>query len=160
MGTHLRQQFVLLHSYQLSKKMVKAGDQMGAARMLLRVAQNVSKFPVHLVNILTSTVICCQRSGLKASAYEYAVQLMRPENRSKIDNDDIKRKIEAIVRRSKSEKEEAEEEKTPCPISQQPIPTTELECPTTRDAIPMCVVTGQHMIIDDWCICPNSKYPA
>ncbi len=159
-STHLRQQFVLLHSYQLSKKMVKAGDQMGAARMLLRVAQNVSKFPVHLVNILTSTVICCQRSGLKASAYEYAVQLMRPENRSKIDNDDIKRKIEAIVRRSKSEKEEAEEEKTPCPISQQHIPTTELECPTTRDAIPMCVVTGQHMILDDWCICPNSKYPA
>ena len=159
-STHLRQQFVLLHSYQLSKKMVKSGDQMAAARMLLRVAQSVSKFPAHLVNILTSTVICCQRSGLKASAYEYAVQLMRPEHRSKIDNDDIKRKIEAIVRRSKSDKEEAEEEKTLCPISLQPIPCTELECPTTRDAIPMCVVTGQHMLLDDWCICPNSKYPA
>ena len=42
-STHLRQQFVLLHSYQLSK-LAKSGDNMGAARMLLRVAQNV-KFP-------------------------------------------------------------------------------------------------------------------
>jgi WD repeat-containing protein 19 len=159
-STHLRQQFVLLHSYQLSKKLIKSGDQQGAARMLLRVAQSVSKFPTHLVNILTSTIICCQRAGLKASAYEYAVMLMRPEYRSKIDNDDIKRKIEAIVRRSKSEKEELEEEKSMCPISQQPIPATELECPTTRDAIPMCIITGQHMLLDDWCICPNSKYPA
>ena len=159
-STHLRQQFVLLHSYQLSKKLAKAGDNMGAARMLLRVAQNASKFPMHLVAILTSTVVCCMKAGLKASAYEYAVVLMRPEHRSKIENDDIKRKIEAIVRRSKSEKEEAEEEKTMCPISNQPIAATDLECPTTRDAIPMCIITGRHMLLDDWCFCPNSKYPA
>ena len=76
--------------------------------------------------------------------YEYAVQLMRPEHRSKIDNDDIKRKIEAIVRRSKSEKEEAEEEKTLCPISQQLIPATELECPSTRDSLPMCSDRATH----------------
>ena len=100
------------------------------------------------------------KAGLKASAYEYAVTLMRPEHRSKIENDDIKRKIEAIVRRSKSEKEEAEEEKTTCPISNQPIAATDLECPTTRDAIPMCIITGRHMLLDDWCFCPNSKYPA
>ena len=101
-----------------------------------------------------------REAGLKASAYEYAVTLMRPEHRSKIENDDIKRKIEAIVRRSKSEKEEAEEEKTTCPISNQPIAATDLECPTTRDAIPMCIITGRHMLLDDWCFCPNSKYPA
>ena len=40
------------------------------------------------------------------------------------------------------------------------IPHTELECPTTRDALPMCVVSGRHMILDDWCFCPNSKCPA
>ena len=40
------------------------------------------------------------------------------------------------------------------------IPHTELECPTTRDALPMCVVSGRHMILDDWCFCPNSKSPA
>lgn len=24
----------------------------------------------------------------------------------------------------------------------------------------MCVVTGQHMVEDDWCICPRSRMPA
>ena len=156
-SSQLRQIFVLLHSYILAKRMATMGDHMGAAKMLLRVAQNVSKFPLHLVNILCSTVIECQRAGLKASAYEYAVQLMRPENRQSIDVN-LKRKIEAIVRR-RSEKEEVPEELSECPVSGQMIPTTELECPTTRDALPMCVVTGRHMLLDDWCLCPVSKCP-
>ena len=29
-----------------------------------------------------------------------------------------------------------------------------------RDALPMCVVTGRHMVLDDWCFCPVSKCPA
>ncbi len=29
-----------------------------------------------------------------------------------------------------------------------------------QDAIPMCVVTGQHMVKEDWCICPRSRMPA
>jgi WD repeat-containing protein 19 len=157
-SSQLRQQFVLLHSYLLVKRLVKLGDHMAAAKMLLRVAQNVSKFPLHLVNILTSTVIECQRAGLKASAYEYAVQLMRPEHRSNIDVN-LKKKIEAIVRR-RTEKEEVPEEMSPCPISNQQISVTELECPTTRDALPMCVVTGRHIVIDDFCFCPISKSPA
>lgn len=24
----------------------------------------------------------------------------------------------------------------------------------------MCVVTGQHMVKEDWCICPRSRMPA
>lgn len=157
-SSQLRSQFVLLHSYQLSKRLAKAGDHMGAAKMLLRVAQNVSKFPLHLVNILTSTVVECQRAGLKASAYEYAVQLMRPENRSNIDPK-LKKAIEAIVRR-RTDKEEIPDEMSLCPISNQMISITELECPTTRDALPMCIITGRHMLIDDWCFCPISKSPA
>lgn len=51
----LRQSFVLLHSYIRVKCMVKNGDHISAARMLLRVAQNASKFPLHFVPILTST---------------------------------------------------------------------------------------------------------
>ena len=52
--------------------------------MLLRVAKNISKFPSHVVPILTSTVIECSRSGLKNSAFNYAAILMRPEHRSEI----------------------------------------------------------------------------
>ena len=64
-----------------------------AARMLLRIAQNISKFPAHIVPILTSTVIECHRSGLRYSAFNYAAMLMRPEHRQQID-DKYKKKIE------------------------------------------------------------------
>lgn len=59
------------------KKMVRRGDHEGAARMLLRVARSISRFPTHIVPVLTSTVIECQRSGLRNSAFEYASTLMR-----------------------------------------------------------------------------------
>jgi hypothetical protein len=156
----LRQTFVLLHSYSLVKVWVKRDDHLSAARLLLRVAQHVSKFPMHVVPLLTSTVIECQRAGLKSQSYEYAVMLVRPEYRSMLDPN-LKRKIEAIVRRKQAHGEgEIADDMTPCPISTQPLPQYSLECPTTRDALPMCVVTGRHMVLDDWCFCPISKFPA
>ena len=157
--SQLRLSFVLLHSYILVKSFVRRGDHDGAARLLLRIAQNLSKFPMHAVQILTSTVVECQRAGLKASAYEYAVMLMRPEYRPNIDAN-LKRKIEAIVRRRTTQGDEVGEKMSPCPLSGQEIPIMQLDCPTTRDALPMCIVTGRHMVIDDWCFCPNSKLPA
>lgn len=50
-----------------------------------------------VVPILTSTVIECQRSGLKKSSFEFAAMLMRPEYRQQIDSK-WKKKIEGIVR--------------------------------------------------------------
>jgi WD repeat-containing protein 19 len=47
-----------------------------------------------------------------------------------------------------------------CPLSGALIPTTALECPTTKDPLPMCVVTGQHVTSDDLCLCPRSGMPA
>ena len=70
---------------------------MVAARLLCRVAENISKFPSHIVQILTSTVIECQRSGLHNSAFNYATMLLRPEYRDQIDPKH-KKKIEALVR--------------------------------------------------------------
>ena len=66
--------------------------------MLLRVAANISKFPSHIVPILTSTVIECHRSGLKNSAFTHAATLMRPEYRKDID-EKYRKKIEAIIRK-------------------------------------------------------------
>ncbi len=66
----MRQKFVLIHSYVLAKSLVNRGDHEGAARMLIRVAKSISEFPNHVVPILTSTIIECQRAGLKKSAYE------------------------------------------------------------------------------------------
>lgn len=155
----LRSTFVLIHSYTLAKVLVRMGDSSGAARMLLRVAQSISSFPKDVVRILTSTVVLCQKANLKASSFEYAKALMHPEHRAAID-DNFKRKIEAIVRRKSSNADDVPEDMSMCPISHQLIPMTQLECPTTRDAIPMCIITGRHMLLDDWCFCPRSGFPA
>ena len=50
-----------------------------------------------IVPILTSTVIECQRSGLKNSSFNFAVMLMRQEYRQQIDTK-WKKKVEQVVR--------------------------------------------------------------
>eukprot|EP00497_Spongosphaera_streptacantha_P000906 TRINITY_DN1617_c0_g1_i1.p1 TRINITY_DN1617_c0_g1~~TRINITY_DN1617_c0_g1_i1.p1 ORF type:complete len:288 (+),score=56.88 TRINITY_DN1617_c0_g1_i1:456-1319(+) len=81
----LKRNLCILHSYILVKSMVKQQDHLSAARMLIRVAKNISKFPLHIVPILTSTVVECARSGLKKSAYDFASKLMTPEFRQNIN---------------------------------------------------------------------------
>lgn len=132
---------MLLHSYLLVKKLVKQGDHPGAARMLVRVANNVSKFPTHVVNILTSTVIECQRANLKPWAYEFAVKLMRPENRTAVEAK-FKRKIEQIVRRPC--KDEIDEEESPCPHCNSMLPITQLDCSNCKNWVSYCIVTVRH----------------
>jgi len=154
----LRQMFVVLHSYQLVKKLAKRGDHEGTARLLLRVAKHISKFPKHQVRILISTVMECQKSGLKESALEWASYICsNGEFKKELNESKYKNKIQAIIR--KPNREEKPQQKSPCPISGEMINQTELECPTTKDQIPMCVCTGRHMEIDDWCFCPVSGMP-
>ena len=98
---------MVLHSYTLARLQVRRGDHLTAARMLLRVAANISKFP-----ILTSTIIECHRSGLKNSAFTHAATLMRPEYRKDID-EKYRKKIEAIIR--KPQRTEEAERSTRCP---------------------------------------------
>lgn len=130
---------------------------MKGARMLIRVANNISKFPSHIVPILTSTVIECHRAGLKNSAFSFAAMLMRPEYRNKIDAK-YKKKIEAMVRRPDTS--ETEEATTPCPFCQFLLPECELLCPGCKNNIPYCIATGRHMLKDDWTMCPHCGFPA
>ncbi|XP_072262418.1 WD repeat-containing protein 19 [Pyxicephalus adspersus] len=148
---------MILHSYILVKIHVKRGDHMKGARMLIRVANNMSKFPSHIVPILTSTVIECHRAGLKNSAFSFAAMLMRPEYRNKIDVK-YKKKIEAMVRRPDTS--EVDEESTACPFCDFKLPECELLCPGCKNNLPYCIATGRHMIKDDWCICPHCEFPA
>jgi WD repeat-containing protein 19 len=59
----LRKNLVLLHSYALVKKFSNKLNPQAepAARMLMRVAKSISKFPNHQVNILTSAIIWCTK---------------------------------------------------------------------------------------------------
>jgi len=135
---------------------VRADEHLLGARMLIRVSQHISKFPAHIVPILTSTVIECYRSGLKNEAFEYAGMLMRPEHRQKVD-EKFKRKIEQIIRRP--EKSEVEEPKSPCPVCAAGIPETMLDCPECKSRIPYCIVTGRHMVLEDWSQTPCCQFP-
>ncbi|KAG1699797.1 hypothetical protein DVH05_012692 [Phytophthora capsici] len=153
----LQNALALLHSYVLVKKLVKRSQHGPAARMLVRVAQHLSKFPTHAANILISAVIECQRAGLRAYSYDFAATLMRtPEYRGSMDKD-IRRKIEAIVRRPN--KEQPPDTRSPCPYCAHELPEAELDCPMCKNSIPYCVVTGFHMVKDDWTQCPRCTFP-
>eukprot|EP00079_Xenopus_tropicalis_P037092 XP_017950863.1 PREDICTED: WD repeat-containing protein 19-like [Xenopus tropicalis] len=130
---------------------------MKGARMLIRVANNISKFPSHIVPILTSTVIECHRAGLKNSAFSFAAMLMRPEYRNKIDVK-YKKKIEAMVRRHDST--EVDEENTPCPFCGFQLPECELLCPGCKNNLPYCIATGRHMVKENWCACSHCGFSA
>ncbi|XP_077157824.1 WD repeat-containing protein 19 isoform X1 [Paroedura picta] len=148
---------MILHSYILVKIHVKYEDHLKGARMLIRVANNISKFPSHIVPILTSTVIECHRAGLKKSAFGFAAMLMRPEYRNKIDLR-YKKKIEAMVRRPDTS--EIEEPTTPCPYCEFLLPECELLCPGCKNNLPYCIATGRHMVRGDWTVCPHCDFPA
>ncbi|XP_053973375.1 WD repeat-containing protein 19 [Hylaeus volcanicus] len=151
----------LLHSYILVRLHVKKSDHLRGARMLIRVANNISKFPSHIVPILTSTVIECQRAGLKNAAFNFAAMLMRPEYRNQIDAK-YSKKIEAIVRKPpRSKDNEIEDEPlTPCPFCKSKLPETEITCDKCKNAIPFCIATGRHIVEDDFTTCPQCDFPA
>ncbi|XP_047124984.1 WD repeat-containing protein 19 isoform X1 [Hydra vulgaris] len=155
--SEMNQNLMLLHSYILCKIHIKRGDHMKGARMLIRVANNISKFPQHVVPILTSTVIECHRAGLKNHSFSFASMLMRAEYRSSIDLK-YKKKIEMIVR--KPDKTEEDEPLDPCPFCSYQLPQTRLDCPECKQNIPYCIITGRHMVKEDWCVCPNCSFPA
>ncbi|XP_078116158.1 WD repeat-containing protein 19 [Sander vitreus] len=148
---------MILHSYLLVKIHVKRGDHLKGARMLIRVSNNISKFPAHVVPILTSAVIECHRAGLKNSAFSFAAMLMRPEYRNEIDPK-YRKKIEAMVRRPDTS--ELEEETTPCPFCGFQLAQNELLCISCKNNLPYCIATGRHMLKEDWSACPHCEFPA
>jgi WD repeat-containing protein 19 len=134
----LDQMLMLLHSYTLVKTLIKVDDHEKSARMLIRVASNISKFPAHTVPILTSTVIECHRAGLKKEAFDFAAILMRPEYRGAVDPK-FKRKIEQIVRRPDGDNPlEAE---SACPYCNSSVRDTLLNCEACKKHLPYCIAT-------------------
>ncbi|CAF1061503.1 unnamed protein product [Adineta ricciae] len=148
---------MLLHSYILVKIQIKLNNHTRAARLLNRVAHNVSKFPAHIVQILTTTVVECQKAGMNNTAFNFSLILMKPEYRDQIDTK-YKKKIEALVR--KPDKSETDEDYTSCPQCHQRVPDYELLCPSCQLALPYCIVTGAHVVRDDFCVCPSCNFPA
>ena len=65
----LREMFVLFHTYRLAKKIARRGDHESTARLLLRIVKHAQQFPNHHFFIIVSTIIECQKSGLKVRSY-------------------------------------------------------------------------------------------
>ncbi|KAI5082974.1 hypothetical protein GOP47_0002717 [Adiantum capillus-veneris] len=151
------QSLMLLHSYVLGKIHIRLGDHSTGSRLLIRVARSITKFPAHIVPILTSTVIECHRTGLLSTAFEFASMLMCPEYRNSISSA-YKRKVEKIVR--KCEKVEEKEPLTPCPVCAALLPNMQLHCGNCNSDIPFCIASGRHMVLEDWSACPQCKFPA
>eukprot|EP01002_Notosolenus_urceolatus_P014900 NODE_68_length_2974_cov_11.439316_g52_i0.p1 GENE.NODE_68_length_2974_cov_11.439316_g52_i0~~NODE_68_length_2974_cov_11.439316_g52_i0.p1 ORF type:complete len:933 (+),score=364.97 NODE_68_length_2974_cov_11.439316_g52_i0:413-2800(+) len=156
----LRRNLMLLHSYIIAKKLVQLGEHELSARVLIRVSKNINKFPKHTVQILTSTVLECNRVGFHESAFEYASVLVRPEYRKQI-NEKYKKRIEGLVRRrTKEELVDPDEPSSPCPFCGMMVQDFSLECGNCKSSVPYCIASGRHMVIDDWTCCPSCHFPA
>uniref|UniRef100_A0A0N5AB45 TPR_REGION domain-containing protein n=1 Tax=Syphacia muris TaxID=451379 RepID=A0A0N5AB45_9BILA len=151
---------MLLHSYTIVKSLIRRNEHMRAARMLSRVANNISKFPESEISILTAAAIQCAKVGLKKSAFNYATQIIRPDKRRKID-EKYKKKIETIVRQVKVDKSAIDEGdlKSDCPYCGKPTPETELVCGHCKNQIPYCIITGRHVTSSDLALCPSCHFP-
>ena len=154
----LYNKLLLLHSYQLAKRLVKLGNHLGAARLLIRVCNNISLFPQNMSNIMTSCIGECSQSGLKRQAYHWACVLIRPENIEQIPPK-FKSKIEGIARRPVKAEDEPEL-LTPCPACGFEIPEYKLDCPSCKSLLPFCLASGKHMVIEDYSKSPGCGLPA
>lgn len=154
----LWRRLMILHSYVIVKRLVKNGDHVNAAMMLLRVARNIQQFPAHVVPILTSVVIECQRAKMLQEAHKYACDLMRPEYRQQI-SEQYKKKIENIVRK-KEDQGESQEVSVACVFCQFSFGESQLDCPNCKNISPFCIATGMRMVANDWTFCPYCHFPA
>ncbi|VDM60034.1 unnamed protein product [Angiostrongylus costaricensis] len=178
----MQNSLMIIHSYLIVKNLLRRNETLRAARMLIRTSANISKFPAHVVPILTSTVVICSKAGLKAAAHRAAITLMQPEYRQKI-HAKYKKKIEAfrnlLCKLTKSslnprrifyneetsfrkvEKfEDPQETRSPCPYCGYQVPETELSCENCKSTVPYCIVTGRHIVDSDFGLCPSCNFPA
>ncbi|KJH41946.1 hypothetical protein DICVIV_12076 [Dictyocaulus viviparus] len=139
----MQNSLMILHSYLIVKSLIRRNETLRAARMLIRTAANISRFPSHVVPILTSTVVVCSKAGLKVAAHRAAVILMQPEYRQRIDAK-YRKKIELFVRKM-DKTEDPSETRPPCPYCAYPVLETQL---------------GRHIVDSDFALCSSCNFPA
>jgi WD repeat-containing protein 19 len=154
----VQKQLNLLHSYVLVKSFVRQQDHEGCARLLHRIAKNITKFPAHVVPILTSTVVECTRGGMKRTAVHFAQKLMAPTLRAEI-GDAYKRKVETIARKPDPNAEDTTEPVSACPFCDTTGGAYDLTCNTCQADVPMCVASGRRVVAEEWAHCPSCAFP-
>ncbi|KFD71471.1 hypothetical protein M514_10553 [Trichuris suis] len=153
----LNETLMQLHTYLLVKSLIKRKEHSLAARLLIRISENINNFSTHAVKIFTLTAIECWRTDLQLSAYKWATVILRPDYRSQIE-ENYRNTILTIVRK-RGAKEDPEAE-TPCPYCDAPLPETQLKCQRCKNAIPFCIASGKHLNRSDLTVCPKCQFPA
>uniref|UniRef100_A0A5S6PZ42 WD repeat-containing protein 19 n=1 Tax=Trichuris muris TaxID=70415 RepID=A0A5S6PZ42_TRIMR len=153
----LNETLMLLHTYLLVKRLIKRKEHSQAARLLIRISENINDFSAHVVKIFTLTAIECWRSELQQSAYKWATAVVRPDYRSQVE-ESYRNTILTIVRK-RGNKEEPEVE-TPCPYCGALLPETQLHCPRCKNTIPFCIASGKHLTSSDLTVCPKCQFLA
>ncbi|CAI4229694.1 unnamed protein product [Auanema sp. JU1783] len=148
---------MLIHSYLLVKVLMGMEQWMRAARLICRVVSNISRFPAHIVPILTSAVVICSKAGLHNAALQAATQLMNPSYRNKIDAK-YKKKIESLVRKG-DRKKDPEDLKSPCFFCQVLVTEMDLHCSSCKNNLPYCILTGRHITAGDFALCSQCDFP-
>lgn len=110
----LYMKLLILHSYNIVRRVIKINEHEDAARLLNRVCKNISQFPAHAINILTTAVVEAIRANLKGIAFQWACVLVRPEYRGQIP-EKYKNKIENVARKHVKD-ESMEISKSACPF--------------------------------------------
>jgi len=84
---------------------------------------------------------------------------MTPQYRQDIQ-EQYKKKIEQVVRKSGSRENEVDVVNVPCLFCGAEEADTKLNCDTCLSIIPYCIVTGLRMLKDDFTYCPHCMFPA
>ncbi|EFN57870.1 hypothetical protein CHLNCDRAFT_143342, partial [Chlorella variabilis] len=148
----------LLHTYLLVRQLVRQGDHLAAARLLLVVADSIQAFPKHVVPILTSTVIECHRAALHSPAQRWAA-VLTDQHAGQVSAAYAK-KIEAIAKQPAWTADgELAEPLGDCLFCGAAGPDTSLACTTCQRALPFCAASGKRMLLGDWSECPSCHFP-
>ncbi|OAF70691.1 WD repeat-containing protein 19 [Intoshia linei] len=146
---------MLLQSYLMIKVHAVQKNHMLAARLLIRIANNISKFNKHSVKILTFAVLQCNYANLNKSAFKFAATLLQPDKKEYIDKKHRKM-IELVVRKQKSI--QILPTKSPCCYCKEAFDEMELLCPKCEKHLPYCIITGCHYSVTEILECPNCHY--
>ena len=65
-----------------------------------------------------------------------------------------------IVRKRRGVDEVEPVQVAPCPNCGADMDCWDTTCSNCKEDIPYCIATAQHMILNDWCVCPSCEFPA
>ncbi len=113
------------------------------------------------IGILTSTIVENYKCGLRETALSACYAAMKPEYRRDLAPE-YKEKFELILRKhgkGKTETTDIDDLVSACPNCSADLPNYDLFCNICETEIPFCLMSGRHLVPDDFAYCPHCEFP-